>query len=395
MWFMAAMLRILPAFLGLVGGVVLLIGAAPAAQSTSFVNDLLRQRRFSATDLRNLDAGQAVVKSLETSIRKELAHFGMVHIDAPADRFVDRFRDIEQFERGDGIPQIGRSGSPPHPRDLASLTLPEKDLRELATCRPGDCQVKLPAETMTRFRNGVNWASPSAVLQAQVVARGLILELVNAYEASGNAALGQYDDHGEALIVADEFRALLAGGQLPVPVPELMAYLEEYPRRGLAGAESFFYWSMVDFGFKPTLRVNHVVIYPLAARPSGVSHVIAIKQLYASHYFQTTLELRFLIDDGRRAGRPGFYLVSLTRSRIDGTGGLTGALLRSVINRRSRSAVRGYLEHLKQQVEQTEGAPSPGNVAVYDARRRTPSNTVPGATVLKTVPYFFTLSCSN
>jgi hypothetical protein len=91
----------------------------------------------------------------------------------------------------------------------------------------------------------------------------------------------------------------------------------------------------------------------LAGRPSGVSHVIAIKQLYASHYFQATLELRFLVDDERRAARSGFYLLSITRSRIDGTGGLTGSLLRSVISRRSRTAVRNYLEHLKRQVERT------------------------------------------
>jgi hypothetical protein len=135
-----------------------------------------------------------------------------------------------------------------------------------------------------------------------------------------------------------------------------MAYLEEYPRSQPSGAEDFFYWSTVDFGLKPTVRVNHVIIHPLAARPSGVSHVIAIKQLYASHYFQTTLELRFLVDDARRADRPGFYLVSITRSRIDGTGGLKGSLLRSVISRRSRTAVRSYLEHLKRQVERT--APS-------------------------------------
>jgi hypothetical protein len=94
-----------------------------------------------------------------------------------------------------------------------------------------------------------------------------------------------------------------------------------------------------------------VVVYPLAARPSGVSHVIAIKQLYASHYFHTTLELRFLVDDGRSGDTPGFYLLSITRSRIDGTSGLTGALLRPVISRRSRHAVHHYLEHLKRQVE--------------------------------------------
>ena len=336
------------------GAAVVVAVASPAAQSVSFVNNLLRQQRFSAADLRALEAGEAVVKSLDTPVRRELAHFGVVHIDAPPDRFVDRFRDIERFERGPGIPQIGRFGIPPRPEDLASLTLPAKDVSALATCRPGDCDVKLPAAAMARFRNEVNWSSPNAALQANDVARALILELVQAYQANGNAALGRYDDRGEALLVAEEFRALLASGDLlPLPVPGLMAYLEEYPSSQPSDAENFFYWSRVDFGLKPTVRVNHVIIYPLAARPSGVSHVIAIKQLYASHYFQTTLELRFLVDDERRADRAGFYLLSITRSRIDGTSGVKGALLRSVISRRSRSAVRSYLEHLKREVERT------------------------------------------
>ncbi len=344
---------VLPAFLGLGLGAALLVGiGSPEAQSASFVTNLLRQQRFSAAEVRALDAGEAVVKSLDTPVRRELAHFGVVHIDAPTDRFVDRFRDIERFERGPGIPQIGRFGMPPRPEDLASLTLPAKDVTALATCRPGDCDVKLSTAAMTRFRNHVNWSSPNAALQVHDVARAMILELVHAYQANGNAALGQYDDGGEPLPVAEEFRALLKSGNLlPLPVPGLMAYLEEYPRSQPSGAEDFLYWSTVDFGLKPTVRLNHVIIYPLAARPSGVSHVIAIKQLYASHYFHTTLELRYLVDDERRADRPGFYLLSITRSRIDGTSGLKGSLLRPVISRRSRTAVRSYLEHLKRQVE--------------------------------------------
>lgn len=346
---------VLPAVLGLVLATNLVAAvASPAAQPVSFVNNLFGQQRFSAADRRALDAGGAVVRSLDTPVRRELAHFGVVHIDAPADRFIDRFRDIERFERGPGIPQIGRFATPPRPGDLASLTLPAQDVTALARCRPGDCDVKLSTAAMTRFRNQVNWSSRNPAPQAHDVARALLLELVRAYQASGDAALGHYDDRGEPLPVAEEFRALLASGNLlPLPVPGLMAYLEEYPRSQPSGAEDFFYWSTVDFGLKPTVRVNHVIIYPLAGRPSGVSHVIAIKQLYASHYFQTTLELRFLVDDERGVDRQGFYLMSITRSRIDGTNGLKGSLLRSVINRRSRTAVRGYLEHLKRQVERT------------------------------------------
>jgi hypothetical protein len=350
---------VLPLLLALGLAAALLVAvASPAAQSGSFVRNLLRQERFSAADLRALDAGEAVVKSLDTPVRQALAHFGTVYVDAPIDRFVDRFGDIERFESGPGIPQIGRFSSPPRLEDLASLTLPAKDVTALARCRPGDCDVKLSAAAMARFRNHVDWSSPTAALQANAIARTMILDLVHAYQATGNAALGHYDDGGTTLPVAEQFRALLGSShRLPVPVPELMLYLDEYPRSRPAGAEEFFYWSMVDFGLKPTVRVNHVIIYPLAAKPSGVSHVIAIKQLYATHYFHTTLELRFLVKDDRPATRRGFYLLSITRSRNDGTTGFTGSLLRPIISRRSRNAVRGYLQHLKRQLERDSPAP--------------------------------------
>jgi hypothetical protein len=349
---------VLPALLGLGLGAALLNAVpSPAAQSGPPVDDLLRRERFVEADFRALQAGEAVVKSLDTPVRQELAVFGAVSVEVPAARFLDRFRDIERFEKGPGIPQIGRFGNPPRLEDLASLTLPAKDVAALATCRPGDCDLKLSTAAMTRFRNHVDWSSPNASLQAHKIAREMILELVHAYQANGNAALGRYDDGGEPVPVAEQFRGLLTSSkQLPIPVPELIAHLDEYPRSRPAGADDFFYWSVADFGLKPTVRVNHVITYPLAARPSGVSHVIAIKQLYASHYFHTTLELRFLADDDRRADRPGFYLLSIIRSRSDGTTGLKGSLLRPIITRRSRNAVRGYLEYLKRQVERPASA---------------------------------------
>ena len=172
---------------------------------------------------------------------------------------------------------------------------------------------------------------------------------------SGNAALGVYDDGAAQLAVADQFRALLASRDpLPTPVPDLLAYLDGYPNRRPPGAEDLFYWTVVEFGLKPTIRVNRVVIQPLEANASsGVAYVIAIKQLYASHYFHTTLELRFLIDD-ERPGRDGSWLISVTRSRSDGLTGVTGLFVRPVVNSRSRDAVRKYLEHVKRQIASPE-----------------------------------------
>lgn len=332
----------------------LVAGAVVAgAQATpSPVDALLRQKGFSAGDVRELDSGAVLVRSLDTPVREELAHVGVVHLEVPSEVFIERFRDIEAFEKGPGIPQIGRFSRPARIGDLAGLTLPAEDIDALRSCRPGDCEMKLSAQAMRRFQEEVDWSSPDAAAQANVVVREMILELVEAYQRNGNAALGQYDDSGDPLPVAEQFRALLdSRDHLPAPVPELFTYLDDYPRGRPAGAVDFFYWTVVDFGLKLTVRVNHVTIYPLTApRTPGMAYAIAIKQLYASHYFHTTLELRFLVDDDRR-GRAGTTLISMTRSRNDGMTGFKGLFLRPIISRRSRDGVRRYLGHLKQQVE--------------------------------------------
>ena len=327
---------------------------APAAEPESIVERLLTGRMgFSTDDVRALERGAAVIRGLDTAVRQELANVGVVYVDASPDEFVELFRDIERFERGPGIPQIGSFGSPPRIEDLQSLTLPAEDVAELPKCRPGDCGVKLSAGALGRFGSEVDWSSATAGLQADEVAREMVLELLRAYQAHGNAALGAYVDDDEPLPVAEQFRALLASRDpLPVPVPGLLAYLDDYPRGLPDGADEFFYWTRVEFGLKPTIRLNHVTIHALADRPStGVAYAIATKQLYASHYFHTTLELRFLVDRTDAEGRAGSALISITRSRNDGMTGFRGLFLRPIIRRRSRDAVRSYLEHVKRQVE--------------------------------------------
>ena len=343
-----------PAAASLAAVLLLLGGMSPGAQSSSSVEQLLRGRLgFSASDLRKLDEGSSVIRGLDTRIHEELANVGAVFVEALPGTILDRFRDIERFEKGPGIPQIGRFSNPPRLEDLQSLTFTREDIEGLRDCRPGNCDVKLSEAAMQRFQHEVNWSSGDASEQANNVLRQMVLDLVVAYQRDGNASLGYYDDGKRPLPIAYEFRALLAATDpLPTPVPTLLAYLDSYPLGRPAGAEDFFYWTVVDFGLKLTIRVNHVALYPVASRQeSGVAHVIAIKQLYASHYFHTTLELRFLMDGDRTSAESGTSLISITRSRSDGMTGFKGFILRPIIRRRSREAVRKYLEHVKRQVE--------------------------------------------
>ena len=113
---------------------------------------------------------------------------------------------------------------------------------------------------------------------------------------------------------------------LPDLLPELRTYLLSFPAADLAGADTFYYWEKVDFGMKPTIRVNHAVIYHPPGRGREIS-VVAIKQLYASHYFHTALDVSMCVGSAQ-GDRPGFYLLTLKASEQADLTGMKGSIVR-------------------------------------------------------------------
>ena len=94
-------------------------------------------------------------------------------------------------------------------------------------------------------------------------------------------------------------------GDMPSEIPDLWRYLIEYPKQALPGAEDVFYWNKGEFGMKPTIRLNHVTIYPVPHPrfPDPLRFVVATSQIYSNHYFSATLELRSIVDDPERPGQ--------------------------------------------------------------------------------------------
>jgi hypothetical protein len=108
----------------------------------------------------------------------------------------------------------------------------------------------------------------------------------------------------------------------------------------------------VAFGLKPTIRVNHAVIYRGRSQGRGFG-VVAIKQLYATHYFHTALDVTVCVDDGAAVARPGFYLLTLKGSQQDGLTGVKGSALRKVVVDRTRASLESALASIKRAVEQS------------------------------------------
>ena len=131
-------------------------------------------------------------------------------------------------------------------------------------------------------------------------------------------------------------------------LPALFRHVASFPRKTPAISD-VIYWSKEDFGPAVVVTVTHLAIAPLT--PSGDAFAAASKQIYSSHYFDSSLGITVVVDDGADRKPPRSFLVYANRSRIDALGGLWGPLKRRVVRARTRSSVRDNLVAARMLVE--------------------------------------------
>lgn len=301
--------------------------------------------RLTAAEQKQLASGSPVTRLLEADPGTEVAVFGAIWVNAPIGRYTAAVADIEQFERGGKFKRTRRISSPPRLEDFADLRLPREDLVDLRSCRMGDCEVKLWEQAMHRLRTDIDWKAPDADPAANRLLRGLALDYVTGYLEGGNQQLAVYHDNSRPTVVAQEFQAMVDQmPELTTLMPALRRYLLEYPKVTLPDATSFLYWQETEFGLKPTIRISHLTV-----REGPDDTVVASKMLYASHYFWAGLELRALIPDPARG--PGFWFVTVNRSRSDGLSGFKGIFIRRRVRSEVQAGALAILRMTKQRLE--------------------------------------------
>lgn len=287
------------------------------ALSTDLETFLRSQIGFSQEDLHKLEQGKILTKLIDTDKKPEVAVFGIMHLDVPVDFFLDQYRDIDAFMSSSGVKEIGVFGNSAQLQDLKGFALEPSDALAIRECEVGDCDVKLPATVIARLRQEIDWSAPDCQERVEAQVMQMLVDYVMAYQIGGNESMGRYDDQKYPLRMVDEFHELLQESEyLYEFVPELHEYLQAYPRRRLENVEDFIYWSQTRFDrVRPILTLNHSTIF---RRSHGkIKTLIASKQIYASHYFEASLELSALVEEAEGAGRPGFFLLYLNRSRFD------------------------------------------------------------------------------
>ncbi len=303
-----------------------------------------------------IDQGRPVAKVLSWGGPSEVYVFGAVHVNGSPSTYLKAARDINRLAGAEGYLGIGELPATATVANLSGLSLDADDIKALKNCREGSCDVQLPTASIQAFHDAVNWSQPNVADQVNGLARGMVVDLLREYRSGGNGALGIYRDKEHPARVADQFETMVGRSTaLPDVLPELRQHLLQYPNADLPGADSFFYWEKVNFGLKPTIRVNHGVIYAAQAQNRNIS-AVAIKQLYASHYFHTALDLSVCVGDPAGPESRGFYLLTLKGSEQEGLTGVKGSVLRKVAVDKTRSGLESALASIKRTIE---AAPSP------------------------------------
>ena len=309
--------------------------------------------------IKEIHEGKAIAKILDSPTADQVFVFGAVYINSTPEQYLKFASDIEALRKLPSYLAVGKFSDPPQLSDLAGFTMDEQDFKQLKNCKPGHCEVQLPTEAMDEFQRSVNWSAPDAGDQANRLAQQLALQALLNYQQGGNTALGTYRDKNHPAVVAETFASLLGRSKaLPAYLPELHEYLLNYPKADSGNIQSEFYWEKVNFGLKPTLRMVQAIVYQGKSRERP-AYAVAVKQLFASHYFESALDLTVCVKDDQRADHPGFYLITMKGSQQAGLTGFKGGIVRKVAVDKTRSSLEKALASIKQKLESQAQSSSP------------------------------------
>jgi hypothetical protein len=301
---------------------------------------------LSQDEIAAVQRGQPVTKPLPSRTPAEVFLFGAVYIRATPEAYVLFANDFDRLRKLPNYLALGVFSNPPQLSDLKDFSVDSDDIEALKDCKPGNCLIQLPATSIEEFQRSIDWSASDVNEQVnQVLPKGA-LQFLLAYQRDGNQALGIYNDKRNPTVVPQQFAYMLSyASALPERLPDFYQYLLAYPNARPENVEDTFYWARVKFGLKPTLRIVHVVT--MRGKPTDeVAYAIAEKQLYASHYFETALDLSFCVR-GDDPAKPGFYLIMVMGSEQAGLAGVKGSIVRKAAVGRSISSLQKALTTIR------------------------------------------------
>jgi hypothetical protein len=272
----------------------LLHASNAGAGMPSELADAARKLGLASDEIAGVEQEPAVWVVEQESAARRVTVAGLVKLSVPPGAILRDLRRRNGMLRSEALRDAGRFSAPPQPADVAEYRLPESDLEALSECEVGDCKFKLRAVGVEAFGK-IDWSAPDARERADALARKGLLDFVRSYRQSGREVLkAPFVDKEEPLSPGKGIDALAGHMQATTEVTQaLRVHLRDYPRGALDGAEDLIIWTVRDYGYRPVTGMIHAVIY----EPPGSFPVVALKNLYSSHYFHARFQLIVLLAD--------------------------------------------------------------------------------------------------
>lgn len=332
--------------------ILMVAGILPAsAQDAKLLKFFQESVALTADQIAAVRGGQPVAKALPSRTPSEVFLFGAVYIHAAPGNYLKFAQDFDRLRKLPNYLALGVFSNPPQASDLKDFAFDDDDIKALKDCKPGDCLIQMPGSSIEALQSSIDWSAPDAREQVNRHLQKTALLRLLEYQQQGNQTLGVYNDKHDPTEVPQQFAYMLSYSKaLPENLPDFYQYLLEYPKAKPSNVEDAFYWARVKFGLKPTLRIVQMIT--ISGGPGDpVAYAIAQKQLYASHYFETALDLSFCVRGSDDSKRPGFYLIMAMGSEQAGLTGIKGAIVRRTAVGRSVTNLKNALTNIKTTLE--------------------------------------------
>jgi hypothetical protein len=317
----------------------------------NFQKILRNQTNFTNDNFSSLEKGETVVKLLPVTDKKEVAIFGIVRMINAPEVSLNEFRDSLAQKENKSLADSGIINVPPNLSEIQSLSLEKKEIEALKKCEVGKCDLKLSAAMINRFKTEIDWNSSDYEESANQLFRQMMLDYVANYSANGNKALIQFDDKKKSVRLNEEHQSLLEKSLFIEDIaPDFANYQAKFPRIDLANVSNDFSWSKIKFGLKPTLTITHTTTYQNQNNNSQQFWVVA-KQIYASHYIESSLAFTVLIKFRVNESLTDTYLLFTTRSGSDSLDGFLSSYKRGIVEKEAETKAKELLESTKARIE--------------------------------------------
>ncbi len=246
----------------------------------------LRLLGFSKGDIRDLQYGSFIMRSLKDQSPGETGVTAAKVINVPGYFIRDYFSYIENFRNLHNFQAVGKFKPEPDLQDLMPLTFDAVDLQDLAACRQ-NCALNLTDQEIAGIQQNSN---------LEDLYRKILLNRVQTYRQGGNPA-NSY---------------LRTFPHLIAYFPRVVEYAATYPANKDKRVQDYFYWVKDKAGKRNVIQLRHVF-----SQRVGEDFVIVNHLVYSNHSLTASSSVFHLINYVD-AGFPRTLLVYQGRTNVGG-----------------------------------------------------------------------------